>query len=198
MQPCYPNEGTFEITDPQGLSEFNIGDEYNFAFTYDDQAADTEPSTGGGRFNTAITAFTLSAVPGNTPGSWDPSGSTFTLPGSIQTRAAGPDCRLQPQGTGLPPSVASHFCPWISCLLGGFTVTDTGSGQTLAAQIGGDLPGDLGTFSRTGVGIANAGEGGPSGTITAFNVVLVPPAVWLFGSGLLGLIGVARRRNQIH
>jgi hypothetical protein len=27
------------------------------------------------------------------------------------------------------------------------------------------------------------------------NAVPIPPAVWLFGSGLLGLIGVARRRD---
>ena len=33
-----------------------------------------------------------------------------------------------------------------------------------------------------------------SGTVTV-NPVPVPAAVWLFGSGLLGLIGVARRRN---
>jgi len=140
MQPCYPNEGTFEITDPQGLSEFNIGDEYNFAFTYDDQATDTEPSTGAGRFNTAITAFTLSAAPGNTPGSWDPSGGTFTLPGPIQTRAAGPGFRLQPPGTGFPPFGGQPFLSLDILFVGGFTVTDTGSGQTLAAQIGGASP----------------------------------------------------------
>jgi hypothetical protein len=32
-------------------------------------------------------------------------------------------------------------------------------------------------------------------TISA-TVVPVPPAVWLFGSGLLGLVGIARRRKQ--
>jgi hypothetical protein len=31
--------------------------------------------------------------------------------------------------------------------------------------------------------------------ITAYTVVPVPAAVWLFGSGLLGLVGVARRRR---
>ena len=32
-------------------------------------------------------------------------------------------------------------------------------------------------------------------TVNAYSVVPVPAAVWLFGSGLLGLIGVARRKS---
>lgn len=32
--------------------------------------------------------------------------------------------------------------------------------------------------------------------VGAYNVVPVPAAVWLFGSGLLGLMGVARRRHK--
>jgi hypothetical protein len=31
--------------------------------------------------------------------------------------------------------------------------------------------------------------------VTSISAVPVPAAVWLFGSGLLGLIGVARRRG---
>ena len=34
-----------------------------------------------------------------------------------------------------------------------------------------------------------------NGTLTVTSVVPVPPAVWLFGSGLLGLLGLARRRG---
>lgn len=36
----------------------------------------------------------------------------------------------------------------------------------------------------------------PSGNLCAVSQVPVPAAVWLFGSGLLGLVGVARRRKQ--
>lgn len=33
------------------------------------------------------------------------------------------------------------------------------------------------------------------GSIESFSVVPIPAAVWLFGSGLVGLIGIARRKN---
>ena len=31
-----------------------------------------------------------------------------------------------------------------------------------------------------------------------YTVVPIPPAIWLFGSGLMGLMGIARRRNERH
>ena len=39
------------------------------------------------------------------------------------------------------------------------------------------------------------GSVGPAGTWTSASVVPVPAAVWLFGSGLIGLAGVARRKK---
>ena len=36
---------------------------------------------------------------------------------------------------------------------------------------------------------------GNSMTVTAINTVPVPAAIWLFGSGLLGLIGISRRKK---
>lgn len=35
-----------------------------------------------------------------------------------------------------------------------------------------------------------------SGTLTVTSVVPIPPAVWLFGSGLVGLLGLSRRRKD--
>ena len=40
------------------------------------------------------------------------------------------------------------------------------------------------------------GSVGPAGTWTSASVVPIPAAAWLFGSGLLGLIGIARRKNH--
>jgi hypothetical protein len=36
-----------------------------------------------------------------------------------------------------------------------------------------------------------------NGTIDTWGLVPIPGAVWLFGSGLIGLIGIARRRKAL-
>ena len=57
------------------------------------------------------------------------------------------------------------------------------------------------TFDTNDFYINTFGEGGNSGfdgtitSISASTVVPVPAAVWLFGSGLLGLVGIARRKS---
>lgn len=43
---------------------------------------------------------------------------------------------------------------------------------------------------------ANAGTFLVDNTLPAFSAVPVPAAVWLFGSGLIGLIGLARKNNK--
>jgi len=58
------------------------------------------------------------------------------------------------------------------------------------------------TFASTDISIGNANfleNGGFNGTVTNadfdnISIVPVPAAVWLFGSGLLGLVGIARRK----
>lgn len=69
-----------------------------------------------------------------------------------------------------------------------FTALATGSGQALiSAGPGGDWQSGLGTV----VTIDSY-----NGASINVNEVPLPAAVWLFGTGLLGLAGVARRRNQ--
>ena len=77
------------------------------------------------------------------------------------------------------------------------TTGQTGVGTTLAQlSLGGDdgiggSPMDNGSFADF-----NANFDITSVTVTnVINEVPVPAAVWLFGSGLLGLVGVARRRK---
>lgn len=61
------------------------------------------------------------------------------------------------------------------------------------------LPTD-GILSLNAVGIASTNSptnfAGASGSVDASAVVPVPPAVWLFGSGLIGVVAVARRRKN--
>ena len=42
----------------------------------------------------------------------------------------------------------------------------------------------------------NGGQVADLSNVRAFSVVPVPAAVWLFGSGLLGLVGIARRKRS--
>jgi hypothetical protein len=95
-----------------------------------------------------------------------------------------------PLGLGLNTSLVLVFD-------GGFTINDTGIGQTINQQIGGPLPGDVNLFTSARVLIGDFDGDFATGSITAFSatVVPVPAAVWVFGSGLLGLIGVARRKT---
>jgi len=57
--------------------------------------------------------------------------------------------------------------------------------------------GDFGNVTDQAVdaGIISAG-GMPASSSLAPAVVPIPPAIWLFGSGLLGLVGVARRKSN--
>lgn len=80
-----------------------------------------------------------------------------------------------------------------------FAVTNDG-GATWVADTGASE-----TTSGSNIWLVSFGDSGTSlevdvtreGTITTpATVVPVPAAVWLFGSGLLGLVGVARRRRH--
>jgi len=64
--------------------------------------------------------------------------------------------------------------------------TDDGIGGT--PMDNGPFSGFNANFDITSVTVTNVGGGNPP-------AVPVPAAVWLFGSGLLGLVGVARRRK---
>lgn len=105
----------------------------------------------------------------------DPLGSTFFINGTFPNNVFGyqfDDLDGMITGSlldGQTVSVKSSL--FVSVMAPGF---ETGG----AARIGDPLDLSAGAFSGS------------------LNIVPVPPAVWLFGSGLIGLIGLARRRNR--
>jgi hypothetical protein len=76
-----------------------------------------------------------------------------------------------------------------------YTITDTA--MTLTAA-------DFNVFGEPGPGAGNPGpflsvarfQSTPGGGSDWVGAVPIPAAVWLFGSGLLGLVGIARRRRS--
>jgi hypothetical protein len=99
---------------------------------------------------------------------------------------------------GSPCTVTTKNCLWTGKgWVGGLSTNAPTGGQTwMLASIDGNGDGNM--------GIPMAG-GGPFGGFNAnFNANLsptpdaipVPAAVWLFGSGLLGLVGIARRKKK--
>ncbi len=67
----------------------------------------------------------------------------------------------------------------------GYPLSDTG-GIAGSPMTTAPFPGQNAAFDFTSI----------SATNTTVSAVPVPAAAWLFGSGLLGLVGVARRRRQ--
>ena len=137
----------------------------------------------------------LSAIEGPTftpPAGSDPSLSCY---GSGVTAGCPP---LNTLGTGLGSARLAYgsfssppALPGFNGLWGTITVQAPGTGGVIT--LGGSLADTgLGLFDATFSGIIGADF---SDTVSIPVVVPVPAAVWLFGSGLLGLIGVARRRK---
>ncbi len=181
--------GTVQIDTTTTAGEIDLNDVFDFSFTYDDAITDIDG--GFGEFPNAVTAFSFARVSGT--GTWDPAGGTFSLPQDLITAEDNPNELVISTSVNTPLGAAPN--PFFQLLFdGGFAINDTGIGQTIDQQIGGPLPGDINVFTSARVNIGSFDTGDASGSITAFSatVVPVPAAVWLFGSGLLGLIGFAR------
>lgn len=130
-------------------------------------------------------------------GNWDAGTNTLTY--NVPTGAAN-------------SSIASTYSETSS------SCTDSGSiaGNTVCGAAGNTTPewegltlelvfsGDLSTFSGNITAVETSGAGITANTTTlmydidgaAVSEIPLPAAAWLFGSGLLGLAGAARRRSQ--
>lgn len=72
---------------------------------------------------------------------------------------------------------------------------DHGSGFVMGSVFEYSVAGEYGAYNSTISGIFNGVETGSPGYIEGLSAVPIPAAVWLFGSGLIGLIGIARRKK---
>ena len=116
-------------------------------------------------------AFTEGASPGNLPG-----GNTVSPPFVATTGfLADSDAPAQPNGVNPGEELGVLYS-----LQGGQTFADV-----LSELASGDL--------RIGIHVQGYASEGSESFVN--NPVPVPAAVWLFGSGLLGLVGIARRKK---
>ena len=93
---------------------------------------------------------------------------------------------------------------WVSFTSGSMTNINPADGTSPQLTLAGTTLDDAGNATIVSVSNVGTGWGSFAGTpysevwsvtFTETAVIPVPAAVWLFGSGLLGLVGVARRRK---
>lgn len=128
-------------------SDFQVGDRFNYSFTFNDQAIDQSAETYNGLFNSAVSAFSLTRQASNL-GTWDPAAGVFAVSPvrNFAINANGEEITLQVGGMGLPNVAGpAFFDVYLSYNWNSFlnpapnlvrNFVDTGSGQTLAEIVG--------------------------------------------------------------
>ena len=190
-------QGTGTVT-TSPLSDIVVGDKFQFAFTYDDSVTDISPATTNGIFPGAITAYSLSALGGNT-GIWTP-GTGTAASNQILTAASVNLMSLQNfTTTGYNQADGKDLFQIIgpAMFLQSDNIIDTGSGQTLAAQLGG-IP-NFGTLAANSNLQLQFGAPGNVSVVqmSLSNVGLVPEpsSLVLLASALVGVAILRRKRR---
>ena len=119
---------------------------------------------------------------------------TVKLFGGTGGTSAAVDFSLLPydSGTGIFPGYTGYNS--VSAEAVGGTATTLGIFE-LTLDLAGAFGSDFGTFTGVQLQLTGGGYDAAPSLIGTTAAVPVPAAVWLFGSGLLGLVGVARRKK---
>jgi len=192
--------GSFASNDPTQSAKVNSAVDGNAAsYTWglsDPSTLDVRFKDIGGNLldsNAADVNLTLLFVGSN------PHTGTVSLFGGTGGTSADYEYSLTPYVEG-PPEVFTGYTKYNSVTAkeeldaDGNPTTDTLGIFALTISIADAFPGFDGTFN--GASLQIFGGGYDSGlALVGTTAVPVPAAVWLFGSGLLGLVGVARRKK---
>lgn len=187
--------GSFATNDPTQATPVNSAVDGNAAsYTY----GLSDPSTldvllGDGAVDAATVNLTMLFVGSN------PHTGSLSLFGGTGGTSSVFDFSLTPYDAG-PPEVFTGYTGYNSVLVtepteeGGEPSTETLGIFALTINLADAFPGFTGTFN--GASLQIYGGGYDSGlALVGTTAVPVPAAVWLFGSGLIGLVGIARRKK---
>lgn len=186
--------GELTVTSDFGLA-FKTGDTFAYSFQIDDQATDTDSGTSVGRFNAAVTAFSMTAGNANT-GTWNPAAGTFVVAPvkNFATNSISDQVTVQATGSGFPAINGQAF--FDVDLTFGFAgernFVDAGLGETFA-QVVGVSPLDFSTITSSFAEIRDENFSSPSLTLSV--VVPEPAGVLLTGMAAVGF-GLSTRRSR--
>jgi hypothetical protein len=195
----------------RGIMNFTVGMDGN-SISLTSFNMDTYTGTAGGDFATRMvnTASAGGVINDNGSMSLDLTGRTGIAQFFIATLGEQP-WNLDTHTVALAPGCAPGTGSYTLFTTGSSTNLNCATGLPNATIMGSALVGGGGTWTGTIVSAGNVGgpqwnffDGTPYTEI--FNITVtgieaptavpVPAAVWLFGSGLLGLVGIARRKKK--